>query len=174
MSETMMNHVIIRLGEMADLSTLVEFNVAMAKETEGIDLNPETVTRGTKTVLTGDIHGFYMVAEHEDEILGSLLVTFEWSDWRCGCFWWIQSVYIKPEMRKQGVYRRLYAHTRALAKQQPGVCGLRLYALDTNEQAQKTYARVGMHKTGYEVFEESIHVAEQNVHDQGGLCGGAL
>ncbi|NQV31662.1 MAG: GNAT family N-acetyltransferase [Phycisphaeraceae bacterium] len=156
----MIEHVIIRLGEMADLSTLVEYNVAMAKETEGIDLKPKIVTHGVKTVLLGDSHGFYMVAEHEEQILGSLLVTFEWSDWRCARFWWIQSVYVKPEMRKQGVYRRLYAHTRALAKQQPGVCGLRLYAMNTNDQAQKTYAQVGMHKSRYEVFEELIHAPE--------------
>ena len=157
----MIEHVIIRLGEMADLSTLVEFNVAMAKETEGIDLSPKIVAHGTKTVLMGDSHGFYMVAEHEEQILGSLLVTFEWSDWRCARFWWIQSVYVRPEMRKQGVYRRLYAHTRALAKQQPGVCGLRLYAMNTNDQAQKTYAQVGMHKSGYEVFEELIQAPKQ-------------
>ena len=156
----MINHIIIRLGEMQDLSTLVEFNVAMAKETEDINLNRETVTHGVKTVLMGDSHGFYLVAEYEEQILGSLLVTFEWSDWRCGCFWWIQSVYIKPEARQQGVYRRLYAHTKALAKQQPGVCGLRLYAMDTNEQAHKTYAHVGMHKTGYEIFEEMIYAPE--------------
>jgi GNAT superfamily N-acetyltransferase len=152
----MINHVIIRLAGMADLSTLVEFNMAMAKETEGIDLNRETVTHGVKTVLMGDSHGFYLVAEYEEQILGSLLVTFEWSDWRCARFWWIQSVYVKPDMRKQGVYRRLYVHTKALAKQQPGVCGLRLYALNTNAQAQDTYVQLGMHKTGYELFEEMI------------------
>jgi GNAT superfamily N-acetyltransferase len=156
MSVTMINHVIIRLAGMADLSALVEFNMAMAKETEGIDLNRETVTHGVKTALMGDSHGFYLVAEYEEQILGSLLVTFEWSDWRCARFWWIQSVYVKPDMRKQGVYRRLYVHTKALAKQQPGVCGLRLYALNTNEQAQNTYVQLGMHKTGYELFEEMI------------------
>ena len=156
----MINHVIVRLGEVADLSTLVDFNVAMAKETEGIDLNRETVTHGTKAVLMGGSRGFYMVAEYEENILGSLLVTFEWSDWRSARFWWIQSVYVRPDMRKQGVYRRLYVHTKALAKQQPGVCGLRLYALCTNTRAQETYVQLGMHKTGYEIFEESIQAPE--------------
>jgi len=156
----MINHVIIRLGEMSDLSKLVEFNVAMAKETEDVDLNVETVRRGVKTVLMGKVHGFYMVAEYEEKVLGSLLVTFEWSDWRCARFWWVQSVYVIPEMRKKGVYRMLYAHTKTLAKQQPGVCGLRLYALNTNEQAQETYTKLGMKKTGYEIFEESIHMSE--------------
>ncbi len=162
MSDTMINHVIIRLGEMADLANLIDFNVAMAKETEGIALRRETVTHGTKAVLMGNSHGFYMVAEYEEQILGSLLVTFEWSDWRSARFWWVQSVYVKPDMRKRGVYRRLYAHTKALAKQQPGVCGLRLYALNTNEQAQDTYVQLGMHKTGYEVFEETFHVSESD------------
>lgn len=156
----MINHVIIRLGEMSDLSMLAEFNRAMAKETEGLDLDLETVTHGVKTVLIGDTHGFYMVAEFEDQILGSLLVTFEWSDWRCARYWWIQSVYVKPEFRKMGVYRRLYAHTKVLARQQPGVYGLRLYALKSNDQAQATYTQLGMHKTGYEVFEELIHTSE--------------
>jgi ribosomal protein S18 acetylase RimI-like enzyme len=152
----MIDHVVIRLGELSDLSTVVNFNVAMAKETEGLDLNPGTVTRGTKMVLMGNNHGFYMVAEYEEQVLGSLLVTFEWSDWRCARFWWVQSVYVKPEFRKRGVYRRLYAHTKTLAKQQPGVCGLRLYAIKTNTQAQKTYMQLGMEKTGYEIFEDLI------------------
>ncbi|MCF7974909.1 MAG: GNAT family N-acetyltransferase [Phycisphaerae bacterium] len=152
----MINHIIIRLGEMSDLSSLVDFNVAMAKETENIDLDPEIVAHGVKTVIMGSVHGFYMVAEYEEQVLGSLLVTFEWSDWRSARFWWIQSVYVRPEFRKLGVYRTLYAHTKVLAKQQPGVCGLRLYAERSNEQAQKTYTQLGMHKTGYEVFEEAI------------------
>ncbi len=153
----MIDHVVIRLGELSDLSTLVDFNVAMAKETEGLELNGDTVTRGTKMVLMGNNHGFYMVAEYKEQVLGSLLVTFEWSDWRCARFWWVQSVYVSPEFRKRGVYRRLYAHTKALAKQQPGVCGLRLYALETNVKAQQAYIQLGMEKTGYQVFEEIIH-----------------
>ena len=158
----MINHVIIRLAETSDQSALTEFNMAMAKETENKTLDLETVTHGVKAVLMGTTHGFYLVADYEEQILGSLLVTFEWSDWRCARFWWIQSVYVKPEFRKQGICRRLYAHTKALAKQQPGVCGLRLYALHSNEQAQKTYIDLGMHKSGYEVFEELIPVQEQD------------
>lgn len=156
----MINHVIIRLGEMSDLDTLVQFNMAMARETENRDLDPETVTHGVKTVLMGNAHGFYNVAEYEDQVLGALLITFEWSDWHCARYWWIQSVYVKPEYRQQGVYSRLYMHTKALAKQQPGVCGMRLYADVNNTSAHQTYEKLGMHKTDYVVFEEMLYKQE--------------
>ena len=98
----------------------------------------------------------YLVAEQGDEIVGSLMVTTEWSDWRNGFFWWVQSVYVRPEFRRQGVYRALYTEVRIHAKAQPDVCGIRLYVENENEGAQKTYEALGMKKTGYRLYEEEI------------------
>ena len=120
---------IIRRALAQDANELAEFNSSIARETEGIELIPEVIGAGVKAMIENPQMGFYLVVELDNGIQASLMVTTEWSDWRNGMFWWIQSVYIKPEVRQQGVYRRLYAHTKALAKQQPGVCGLRLYAI---------------------------------------------
>jgi ribosomal protein S18 acetylase RimI-like enzyme len=98
--------------------------------------------------------GFYLLAESAPRIVGSLLVTKEWSDWRNGDFWWIQSVYVHPDFRRQGVYKRLYLHVQELAAQDPKVCGFRLYVERENARAQATYRALGMQETRYLVFEE--------------------
>jgi GNAT superfamily N-acetyltransferase len=133
---------------------LAGFNIAMAEETENLKLLPEVITAGVAAILADAGRGFYLVAESGAEILGSLMVTSEWSDWRNGFFWWIQSVYVRPKYRRHGVYRTLHEHLRELAKTEPNICGLRLYVERENERAQATYSRLGMHETHYLLFEE--------------------
>ena len=134
----MPNEVLIRTANLKDVSIVAQFNVDMAWETEHKQLSLATVTKGVNTVLEKPEHGFYMVAERQGEVIASLLVTYEWSDWRCARFWWIQSVYVKPECRAQGVFRRLYEFLEEEAARTPGVCGFRLYVEKSNQKAQKT------------------------------------
>jgi ribosomal protein S18 acetylase RimI-like enzyme len=112
-----------------------------------------------ENLLRDERYGFYVVAEYcasadSREVAGSLMVTYEWSDWRNGVFWWIQSVYVKPEFRRQGVYRRLYEFIKQRAAQESNVCGFRLYVEKENRIAQATYERLGMTETYYKMFEE--------------------
>lgn len=146
----------IRVGELKDVPTLVAFNRAMARETEDKELPEDVVTDGVAALLRSPHLGFYVVAEMGEVVVGSLMVTFEWSDWRNAVFWWIQSVFVRPELRRQGVYRRLYQHVRELAGRQedPRVCGFRLYVEKGNEVAKRTYQALGMQGSCYEVFEE--------------------
>lgn len=149
-----MHHDHIRYAVPADLPTLVEFNIAMALETEGLRLLPELVTAGVGAVLSDASRGFYLVALRDEVVVGSMLVTPEWSDWRNGLFWWVQSVYVRPQQRRQGVFRRLYQHVQDLAAADPTVCGFRLYVEKNNAPAQRTYASLGMEQTHYVVFEQ--------------------
>ena len=152
----------LRLAEARDAQTLVEFNSAMARETEAKDLAINVLTAGVENLLKSPQYGFYVVAEHygepEDhvEVVASLLVTYEWSDWRNGLFWWIQSVYVKPRFRRQGVYRRLYEFVKGRAATAPDVRGFRLYVEKDNRIAQQTYERLGMTETHYRMFEETL------------------
>ena len=144
----------IRLATPADAAALVAFNAAMALETERKELLPEVIGAGVRSLLGSAASGFYVVAEEGGRVVGSLLVTKEWSDWRNGDFWWIQSVYVHPEFRRRGVYRKLYRHVQQLAAQDPKVCGFRLYVERENSRAQSTYRGLGMKETRYLVFEE--------------------
>lgn len=144
----------IRRGEPRDTTVLAGFNMAMAEETENLKLLPDVITAGVSAILGDPARGFYLVAESAGEIVGALMVTSEWSDWRNGFFWWIQSVYVRPEYRRLGIYRHLHEHLRELARSQPDVCGLRLYVERENARAQATYMRLGMHETHYLLYEE--------------------
>jgi ribosomal protein S18 acetylase RimI-like enzyme len=117
-------------------------------------LVPERVGAGVLRLLQDSSLGFYLVAERHGEVVGCLMVTNEWSDWRNGLFWWIQSVYIEPGSRRQGVYRLLYDAIREMARANPGICGFRLYVEKENRTAQQTYRSLGMEATDYLVFEE--------------------
>jgi len=143
----------IRLATPADAGVLIEFNAAMALETEGKELLPDVIGAGVRSLLGNPAAGFYLLAE-QDSAAGSLMITKEWSDWRNGTFWWIQSVYVRPQFRRQGVYQNLYRHVQELASKDPAVCGFRLYVERENERAQATYSALGMKQTRYLVFEE--------------------
>jgi ribosomal protein S18 acetylase RimI-like enzyme len=144
----------IRRACIDDAAALSKFNQNMALETEGIELIPEIIAAGVKTMIENPQMGFYLVAEENGSIAAALMTTTEWSDWRNGLFWWIQSVYVLPEYRRQGLYRRLYEEVKSLAEKETGVCGFRLYVEHENIAAQKTYRSLGMDETHYKLYEE--------------------
>jgi GNAT superfamily N-acetyltransferase len=146
----------IRRAGPADEAALVDFNRAMARETEGRELDPARVTAGVRAVLRDPGHGFYLVAEADGAVLGGLLVTYEWSDWRNARFWWVQSVYIRPPARRRGLYRRLYGAVRERARASGGVCGFRLYVERENRIAQGVYEGLGMRRSDYLLYEEDL------------------
>lgn len=145
---------LIRKGTPRDAEALVAFNQAMAQETEGLSLDSDTLSRGVSTLLENPAKGFYLVAEIDGEIAGSLMVTYEWSDWRAADYFWIQSVYIKPEHRRKGIYRALYQEVKALAERQGGAASFRLYVEQENTRAQQTYQSLGMSQSHYLMYEE--------------------
>lgn len=146
----------IRTGTREDAETLAQFNVSMAWETEQKRLDLPTVRRGVEGVFADAEHGFYVVAARDGDVVGSLLVTYEWSDWRCGRYWWVQSVYVTPEFRQRGVFRALYLFVKARAQDEPGVCGLRLYVEKANRTAQQCYSRMGLEEMPYRMYEEIL------------------
>lgn len=144
----------VRDATPADLEFLAGGNEAMARETEHRSLAADVVRRGVAVTLGNAAHGRYFVAEDESgSAVGQLMVTYEWSDWRDGQFWWLQSVYVVPAARRNGVFRALYEHVAALVRRTNGACGLRLYVATDNVAAQRTYARCGMNDAGYRVME---------------------
>ena len=145
----------IRPATRADVPHLVDWNAAMAQETEAKTLDRPVLSRGVVGVFDDPRRGFYLVAERDGVAVGSLLVTFEWSDWRNGDFWWIQSVYVVPEARRGGVFRALYAAARERARG-AGAVGLRLYVETENHRAQRTYAELGMAPCHYLMYEEAL------------------
>ena len=150
----MTDRVSIRSGGAEDVATIVAFNRAMAWETEGRDLPLAHATAGVEGLFLHPHYGFYLVAEASGEPVGSLLVTFEWSDWRNGLIWWIQSVYVKPEWRRRGIYRMLYTAVKQRAQGEGKVRGFRLYVEKDNRIAQQTYAALGMREAPYKIFQE--------------------
>jgi ribosomal protein S18 acetylase RimI-like enzyme len=146
----------IHIANFEDASSLVEFNQAMALETEGKQLAPDVLKSGVEAVFSDDKKGFYVVARASDEqIVGSLMVTFEWSDWRGKWFWWIQSVYILPEFRGRGIYRLLYEFVKETARDRQNVCGFRLYVEKENTNAQNVYKKLGMKPSHYLMYQET-------------------
>lgn len=143
----------IRRATRRDAAALIAFNTAMARETEGKVLMPNVIGAGVRHLLRHPDSGFYLVAESGGKVIAGLMVTKEWSDWRNGEFWWIQSVYVRAEHRRHGVYRSLYRAVQALAAKKRGVCGFRLYVEQSNRRAQATYRASGMLRTHYLVYE---------------------
>ena len=143
----------IREARPDDVDVLVKFNAAMAKETEGKSLDVERLTAGVGAVFEASEKGFYVVAEVEGSVVGSLLITYEWSDWRDATFWWIQSVYVRPDWRRRGIYRAMHDWVYAAARSHSDVCGIRLYVDLDNQIAQNTYANLGMVRAHYHLFE---------------------
>ncbi|HEX9492656.1 MAG TPA: GNAT family N-acetyltransferase [Thermoanaerobaculia bacterium] len=140
-----------RGGRRDDANAIVDFQQAMARETEEVTLDRDVVTRGVQAVFDDPSRGRYFVAEAEGRVVASLLITYEWSDWRNGVVWWIQSVYVGPEYRKRGVYAGLYSHVKQTAD--ASVKGIRLYVDRRNKPAQEVYRRLGMDGDHYLVFE---------------------
>ena len=144
----------IRLATAADAAVIASFNAAMARETEHLELEPDRLRQGVEAVLSDPAKGFYLVAEEGDaRVTGQLMITYEWSDWRNGVFWWIQSVYVAPEARGRGIYRQLFARVREEAAAKGNVCGLRLYVERDNRRAQAVYVKQGMRATAYDMYE---------------------
>ncbi len=144
----------IRDARQEDRETLVGFNCRLALETEKKQLDPQTVDRGVSAALEDPSRLRYWVAEHEGQIVGQAAITREWSDWRNGWLWWLQSVYVHVEHRGAGVFRALFDHIRQEAHAQRDVVGLRLYVEVDNEPARKVYQALGLQPGGYLVFEE--------------------
>ena len=152
----------VRAAVPDDHATIVGFNQAMALETEGKTLNPATASASVRHGLADSARCKYFLAEICGEVAGQTMVTFEWSDWRNGFFWWIQSVYVDQPFRRRGVFQALYNHIRKLAKARPDVCGLRLYVHRDNVSARNTYTAVGMVVSDYMLCEEEWDVGLSN------------
>lgn len=148
--------ILVRAAAPDDAPHLAAFNIAMALETEQVVLDEATVLAGVHGLFDRPAYGFYLVAEINGEVAGGLMVTPEWSDWRNGVFWWVQSVYVRPPYRGQGVYRALYDEVRRRAREHGEVCGIRLYVEKDNRRAQSVYRKLGMEETPYRMFEESF------------------
>lgn len=151
-----MPRISVRAAMSGDATIISDCNRAMALETEDMELRQEVIENGVKRLLERPEYGFYVIAESDGEIAGTLMVTTEWSDWRDGLFWWIQSVYVMPGFRRQGVYRAMYDFIRERAQQYPDVRGYRLYVERDNRIAQQTYQSLGMHETDYHLYEELL------------------
>ncbi len=146
----------IRPATADDLEVLARFNEAMAEETEDKTLDPETARAGVRTMLKEREQGFYLVAVRQRTIVGMLMITTEWSDWRNATIWWIQSVYVRPGERRTGVYTALHRDVRQRAREATDVCGLRLYVERDNAAAQAAYEELGMTEPPYRMYEEML------------------
>lgn len=146
---------VVSRGEVCDIDSIVQFQAEMAMESEGCVLNKEKVIKGVTAAMLDDSKGIYWVAKYEGRTIGSLMITREWSDWNNEWYWWIQSVYVTPEYRKQGVYKAMYQKVKDAAKEN-NVSQIRLYADKTNLSAQKAYQSLGMHESHYLMFEEDL------------------
>ncbi|MBN2864266.1 MAG: GNAT family N-acetyltransferase [Bacteroidales bacterium] len=144
--------ILIRKATRDDMSAIIGFQKMMAWETEKRKLDDQTVTRGVNAVFNDESLGKYYVAEAAGKVIASLLITYEWSDWRNSNVWWFQSVYVIPEARRQGIFRRMYEHIRKLAEEQD-VAGLRLYVESRNSAARHTYEALGMSSEHYSFYE---------------------
>jgi ribosomal protein S18 acetylase RimI-like enzyme len=145
----------VRSAAIDDLKTIVDFNARMARETENLELDRAVLTRGVRAALMDPHKALYFVAETDGSIVGQLMITREWSDWRDGDIWWIQSVYVAEPARRGGVFRALFTHVEGLARRQ-GVVAVRLYVEHRNAVAQATYERLGMHRSHYVIMEKPL------------------
>lgn len=152
--------VCIRPAAAGDAERIAANNVALARESEARQLAPRVVRAGVEAVLADPARGVYFLAERQGRVVGQLLITREWSDWRNGWFWWIQSVYVVPEARQGGVFRALYQHVVSAARRRGDVCGLRLYVDRTNQRARQVYEKLGLRPTAYRLYEAGLHPGE--------------
>jgi len=161
------DHLNVRLAKPEDAVRIASFSAAMALETEGRRLDLDRLHDGTIALLNSPDRGFFMVAELEQaddrQLLGQLMITYEWSDWRNGTFWWIQSVYVDPAWRRQNVFRRMHDAVMTTAKTSPNVCGVRLYVEKSNDVAQAVYRKVGLTPSSYAILETDFVLARTKV-----------
>ena len=142
-----------RAAIVGDIPTIVRFQLAMARETENLELDPSVCSAGVRAVFDHPELGIYHVSEIDGTVVGSLLITYEWSDWRNGAVWWIQSVFVSPQFRRGGVYSGLYSHIRKIANADNNVRAIRLYVDRRNQVAQRVYESLGMNGDHYQVYE---------------------
>lgn len=136
-----------------DIPSLIDFQLKMALETENVQLEISTLSMGMQKLFKDPSKGKYYVAEEGTEVIACLMITIEWSDWRCGTVWWIQSVYVSERWRSKGVYKKMYEYIRSHVAGDPDLRGIRLYVDNTNERAKRVYAGLGMNGDHYSVFE---------------------
>lgn len=151
----------IREAALADLDTVVRFNLALAKESEGRELDEAVLREGVAALLADDEKGTYFVAEDNGQVVAQTMITYEWSDWRNGVFWWIQSVYVSADHRGTGLFSLLYRHIHKLALETPSVCGLRLYVDHENQHAADIYRALGMQDAHYDMLEVDFRLGLQ-------------
>lgn len=144
----------IRKARPGDAPVIAEFNIRLARETEHLELDRKIVSAGVRALLKDPKKGVYFVAEEDGQLAGQLCLTYEWSDWRDGNFWWIQSVFVRKECRGRGVFSTLFSHVEARARRNRDIVGLRLYMEKDNHRARRAYAKLGLKQTYYQVFEK--------------------
>lgn len=143
----------IRPAQFEDWPIIADFNIRLAAETEGKTLQQDIIEAGVQALLSDARHGRYFVAATSEAVIGQMMYTREWSDWRNGEIWWLQSVYVVPEYRNRGVFRMLYGHVEQMARESSDVVGLRLYVETQNSRAQAAYTQLGFHDAHYSVME---------------------
>jgi len=146
-------NILVRQAAASDAVTIADFNAFMAKETEHLVLDRTHLQKGVEAMIADSSKGLYYIAEFDGKVAGQLMITYEWSDWRNATFWWIQSVYVQPEYRKQGIFRSLYRYVESIARNRGDVCGLRLYVDQSNKHAQQTYEALGMKRSHYQMMD---------------------
>lgn len=146
----------VRPARPDDLETLVDFSQALGVESEGRHPEAATVGASIQAALDDPAKARYFVAEADGDVVGSLFVTFEWSDWSCGWYWWIQGAYVQPDRRGQGIFRALYDAVHATARQEGDVRRIRLYVHDENQAGIATYRAIGMHEEPYRIFDAAV------------------
>lgn len=156
-----MNNLIIRRARREDLTHIIDFNLAMALETENKNLNRDILKAGVENLFAQPQYGFYCVAESAERMVGQLMITYEWSDWRNGLFWWIQSVYIHPDFRSKGIFTKMYEFIRRESSALQ-VCGIRLYVDKSNNRAKNVYIKCGMNFSHYDMLETDFVLGKPN------------
>lgn len=136
-----------------DAATITRFNIAMALETENKRLDESIATRGVELALLRPDYALYFLAEADGRVVGQCMITYEWSDWRAGLFWWIQSVYVEPDFRGRGIFKAIYDEVQRHARASGNCCGIRLYVEEHNTPAISTYRKLGMQPSGHVVYE---------------------
>jgi len=154
-------NIAIRQADISDAAVIAEFNLRLAEESEQLRLDPNCVAVGVAAILKDATKGVYYVAEVDGVVAGQVMITYEWSDWRNGNLWWLQSVYVRKELRKMGVFRALFQHLSDVARARQDVCGLRLYMHADNARARHSYLSLGMKATKYQVFEMELSSGDQ-------------